>query len=92
MNRPTKSLLEELNNFIAKKDRESVLESRAIHIIESATNLLTFINDNFSIEEAADLEKRFINSIRVGDKSKFVRGVRKIRDSKNVKSVSKNSD
>jgi len=80
--RKTKSLLEELNDFVAQKDRESVLEARAIHIIDSAINLLSSIRENFDPETAYELERRFLNSIKGADSSKFVRGVRKLRDSK----------
>ena len=82
MQRKTKSLLEELNDFVAQKDRESVLEARAIHIIDSAINLLSSIRENFDPETAYELERRFLNSIKGADSSKFVRGVRKLRDSK----------
>jgi hypothetical protein len=78
----TKSLLEELNEFAVKKDRESVLESRAIHIIDSAVNLLNLIKENFDPETAYELERRFINSIKGADSAKFVRGIRKLRDNK----------
>lgn len=80
--RKTKSLLEELNDFVAKKDQESILEARATHIIDSAINLLSAIRENFDPEVAYELERRFINSIKGSDSSKFVRGVRKLRDSK----------
>lgn len=78
----TKSLLEELNDYAVRKDRESILESRATHIIDSAVNLLTLIRENFDPEAAYELERRFINSIKGADSSKFVRGIRKLRDSK----------
>ena len=82
MQKRTKSLLEELNEFAVKKDRESVLESRAIHIIDSAVNLLNLIKENFDPETAYELERRFINSIKGADSAKFVRGIRKLRDNK----------
>lgn len=82
MQKKTKSLLEELNDYAVKKDRDSVLESRATHIIDSAINLLTSIRENFDPAAAYELERRFINSIKGADSSKFVRGIRKIRDSK----------
>jgi hypothetical protein len=78
----TRSLLEELNDFAEKKDRETVLETRATHIIDSAINLLTSIKENFDPEAAYELERRFINSIKGADSSKFVRSIRKLRDSK----------
>lgn len=81
MQKKTRSLLEELNEFVAKKDRETILESRATHIIDSAINLLNSIRENFEPEVAYELERRFINSIRGQDSSKFIRGIRKVRDS-----------
>lgn len=82
MKKSTRSLLEELNEFAAKKHTESLIESRAHHIIDSAVNLITLIREQFDPEVAFELEKRFINSIRSGDSAKFTRGIRKIRDSK----------
>ena len=82
MKRATKSLLEELNSIAIKKDSEAVVESRAAHVINSAINLLSIIKENFPPEQAYELERRFINSIRAGDPNKFIRGIRKVRDSK----------
>ncbi len=82
MKRTTRSLLEELNEYADKKHTESVIESRANHIIDSAVNLINLIKEQFDPETAFELEKRFINSIRSADPNKFIRGIRKIRDSK----------
>lgn len=82
MKRATRSLLEELNSISEKKHGEAIIESRATHVIDSAINLLTLIKENFSPEEAYELERRLINSIKGGDSSKFVRSIRKLRDSK----------
>jgi len=78
----TRSLLEELNEFATKKDQENILETRATHIIDSAINLLNSIRENFDQEAAYELERRFINSIKGADSAKFVRGIRKLRDNK----------
>jgi len=80
--RHTKSLLEELNSIAVKKEAESVIESRATHIIDSAINLINTIRENFDPESAYELERRLLNSIKAGDSNKFVRGIRKIRDNK----------
>jgi hypothetical protein len=80
MKRTTRSLLEELNEFASKKHTESIIESRANHIIDSAVNLISLIKEQFDPETAYELEKRFINSIRSADSSKFTRGIRKVRD------------
>lgn len=84
MKRATKSLLEELNSIAIKRDGEAVIESRAAHVINSAINILSMIKENFPPDQAYELERRFINSIRGGDPSKFTRGIRKLRDSKDV--------
>ena len=82
MKRHTRSLLEELNDIAIRKDAEAVIESRAIHVIDSAINLLSLIRENFEPETAYELERRLINSIKGSDPAKFTRGIRKLRDSK----------
>lgn len=82
MKRATRSLLEELNSISVKKNSEAVIESRATHVIDSAINLLSLIRENFTPEQAYELERRLINSIKGGDPSKFVRSIRKLRDNK----------
>jgi hypothetical protein len=82
LKRATKSLLEELNSISEKKHGEEIIEARATHVIDSAINLLTLIKENFPPEQAYELERRLINSIKGGDSSKFTRSIRKLRDSK----------
>lgn len=82
MKRTTKSLLEELNSVSIKKDNEALIESRATHVIDSAINLLTLIRENFTPDQAYELERRMINSIKGGDSAKFVRSIRRLRDNK----------
>ena len=82
MKRATKSLLEELNSIAEKKHGEAIIESRATHVIDSAINLLALIRENFEPEQAYELERRLINSIKGGDPNKFIRSIRKLRDSK----------
>lgn len=86
MKRQTRSLLEELNEVALKKDTETVIESRAVHVINSAINLLNLIRENFEPDMAYELERRLLNSIKGSDPAKFTRGIRKLRDSKDVKS------
>lgn len=85
MKRHTRSLLEELNDIAVQKDAEAVIESRAVHVINSAINLLGLIRENFDPELAYELERRFLNSIKGADPAKFTRGIRKLRDSKDTK-------
>jgi hypothetical protein len=84
LKRATRSLLEELNSISIKKNSEAVIESRAAHVIDSAINLLTLIKENYNPEDAYELERRLINSIKGSDPNKFVRGIRKLRDQKEV--------
>ena len=85
MQKRTRSLLEELNDIAVKKDTETVIESRAVHVINSAINLLTSIRENFEPDQAYKLERRLLNSIKGSDPAKFTRGIRKLRDSKQVR-------
>lgn len=82
MKRTTRSLLEELNSISLKKNSEAIIESRATHVIDSAINLLNLIKENYSPEQAYELERRLINSIKGGDPAKFVRTIRRLRDNK----------
>ena len=89
MKRHTRSLLEELNDIAVQRDTEAVIESRAVHVINSAINLLGLIRENFDPELAYELERRFLNSIKGADPAKFTRGIRKLRDHKETKSTLK---
>ena len=82
MKRATRSLLEELNSISIKKNSDAVIESRATHVIDSAINLLKVIREQYKPEDAYELERRLINSIKGEDPNKFVRSIRKLRDSK----------
>lgn len=82
MRKHTRSILQELNSFSNKKDVELIVESRALHVINGAINILDMVRENFSEEVALDLERRLINSIRGSDPDKFRRGIRKIQESK----------
>ena len=82
MKRSTRSLLEELNSISVKKNSDAVIESRATHVIDSAINLLNLIKENYNPEDAYELERRLINSIKGGDPAKFTRSIRRLRDNK----------
>lgn len=81
----TRSILQELNEIADRKDKESLIESRATNIINSAINLMELIHKHYDQETASDLERRFINSIKGSDPAKFNRGIRKIVESKRAK-------
>lgn len=80
MQKKTRSLLEELDSLRLQKDKENLVESRANHVIVGAINLINFIRENYATEQADELERRLINSIRAQDGSKFTRGVKRIQN------------
>lgn len=82
MKKQTRSILQELNSLNMNRSQEDLIASSGLNLIESAINLLTKIHSNYSPEEAVDLERRFLNSIRSGDPKKFQRGVKKVNESK----------
>lgn len=82
MRKSTRSILQELNDLGLSRDTDLVIESRGSNLIQSAVNLLNLIRENYDVETAAELERRFINSIRTGDGTKFKRGIKRIQESK----------
>jgi len=75
----TRSLLEEINSIAPVKDKTQLLESRGSNALSSVINLLEMIDANFSDEEAQDLQKRIMLSIKNRDTDRFLRGVKKLR-------------
>jgi len=78
----TRSILQELNEIAKIRNIDHLVETRAINIINSAINLLENMKTNYTTEDADELERRLINSIRGRDSTKFVRGIRKISESR----------
>ena len=85
MRKSTRSILQELNDLGVSRNTDLVIESRGSNIIQSAVNLLTLIRENYDLETAAELERRFLNAIRAGDSSKFKLGIQRIQESKEAK-------
>ncbi len=79
MQKRTRSILDELAHMPVIRDRENLVESRAGHVIQGAINLINYIKENYDSEQAAELERRLLNSIRAQDPAKFARGVRRFR-------------
>ena len=79
MQKRARSILDELDTLLVHKDRENLVESRASHVILGAINLINYIRENYEPEQADELERRLLNSIRGQDPEKFKRGVRRIR-------------
>lgn len=79
MQKRARSILDELDTLIVHKDRENLVESRASNVIAGAINLINYIRENYEPEQADELERRLLNSIRGQDPEKFKRGVRRLR-------------
>jgi hypothetical protein len=82
MRKTTRSILQELSDLGLSRDTELVIESRGSNLIQGAVNLLNLIRETYDDETAAELERRFLNSIRTGDGTKFKRGIKRIQESK----------
>ena len=79
MQKRARSILDELDTLITHKDRESLVESRAVNVIAGAINLINYIREHYEPEQADELERRLLNSIRGQEPEKFKRGVRRMR-------------
>ena len=82
MRKSTRSILQELSDIGLSRDTDHVIESRRSNIIASAVNLLSMIHEHYDVETAAELERRFINSIKSSDATKFKRGIKRIQEGK----------
>jgi hypothetical protein len=82
MRKSTRSILQELSDVGLSRDTEHVIESRGSNIIQSAINLLEMIRESYDVETAAEMERRFLNSIKAADVTKFKRGIKRIQESK----------
>ena len=78
----TRSILQELNEIADCRDAESLIQSRATNIINSAINLIESMHKHYDQTTAIELERRFINSIKGADSSKFDRGIKRVVESK----------
>ena len=82
MKKSTRSILQELSDIGVSRDINLIIESRGSNIIQSAINLIELIKESYDIETAAELERRFINSIKSNDSNKFKRSIKRIQESK----------
>ena len=83
MKKQTRSIVEELNRLNLNRDKENLIENTGHNLIESVINLFDKIQDHYSADDALELERRFINSIKSGDPRKFKRGITKMKENKN---------
>ena len=84
MKKQTRSILNELQNFIPAEEKNIIIENRANHIIQSAINLINQIKESYDNDLAEELEKRFYSSIRNQDPKRFERTIKQISESKDL--------
>ena len=76
------SILEELDTIVAVKDKDLVIEARALHAISNAIHVLKQITEHYSDAEADELSRRFILAIKNNNVRKFETGIKIIKESK----------
>jgi len=84
MEQHTRSILSEIIAMDIEHDKKHVISSRAENIIESAIRLIDLIEDAYSQDEADDLTRKMLNSIRTKDARKFQRSLVRITENKRV--------
>lgn len=74
-----KSIIDELGHLVPVKNKHTVVEARATHVITSAINLIETLKVNYPPELAEDLTKRLMRAILQEDPSKFHRKLNQIK-------------
>ena len=72
-----RSILEEINTLVPNQNRKEVISSRAYHVINSAINLINLIKEQYEPGVAQDLERKFLNAIRLQEANKFKNSLRR---------------
>lgn len=75
-----KSILSELHSMARNRDKYLVLESRSEQFISSGINLLKYIEENFSVEEAEEISRRLVNSLKSRDFGKTRKRIRQLKE------------
>lgn len=87
MDTRTKSLIEELDRFVPKRDKHLIIESRASNVIASAVNLIELLEESFTEDESDELIRRLVLSIKNRNPDKFKRKIREFKQIEEKKSV-----
>ena len=86
MQKKTRSILEELDTlyntrYAKQNERRYVIESRASNVIASAIRLMQQIDELYESDQAADLQRKLLNSIKLRDPKKFTRSIKRADES-----------
>ena len=85
MQKKTRSIFEELDGiyterYAKKQERGYIVESRASNVIASAIRLMEQIDSLYDKDQSEDLQRKFLNAIRLRDPNKFSRSVKRAND------------
>jgi len=83
MQKKTRSILEELESMHYERDSRHIIESRAENIIASAIRLIELMENTYDANEAEDLTRKLLNSIKLKDSQKFKRSLGRIMRNNN---------
>ena len=78
INPKTTSILSEICSHVPERSRQQVIDSRAEHVIASASNLIVALQEQYSPEDSSVLIKKVINCIKNGDPTAFKRALMKV--------------
>ncbi|MFA5489103.1 MAG: hypothetical protein WC284_07765 [Candidimonas sp.] len=84
MNKNFNSILSELDTIVSERNKYSVVDARASHVINSCINLFKMIRENFSEEDAEKLQKRFFLAIKTENEQKFKNTIKMLKESNDV--------
>ena len=77
-----KNLLEEIVSYIPEKDKFLLLQSKGTASLNAVSNILLYINETFNNEDALELRRKYILSIKDNSPDKFNKALQKIKDRK----------
>jgi hypothetical protein len=77
MKKRTRSIFEELTLYSNNENNQYLIESKSLNLIESAINILDKIEQDYP-DQSEELRRKFVNSIRTKDSSKFKRAFSKL--------------
>ena len=76
----TKGILEEIISIDIEHDKKHIIRTRADNIIESAIRIIELMEDAYPEDQAGDLIRKMLNSIRTKDVRKFQRSLQRVNE------------
>jgi|APSaa5957512622_1039677.scaffolds.fasta_scaffold15532_6 hypothetical protein len=76
----TKGILEEIMSIDIEHDKKHIIRTRADNIIESAIRIIELMEDAYPEDQAGDLIRKMLNSIRTKDVRKFQRSLQRVNE------------